>query len=97
MNNKKNLLSSLLYVAVYAVVYFYLKNSGLWGRYRWTGLVFGAVVSAVALLLRNNRFGAGVSSVIAPRFRRTGTVRALQDTELGDGQPYWPVTLLDWR
>ncbi len=36
-------------------MYFYLKNSGLWGRYRWTGLVFGAVVSAVALLLCNNR------------------------------------------
>lgn len=55
MNNKKDLLLSLLYVAVYAVVYFYLKNSGLWHHYRWTGLVFGAVVSAVALLLRHNR------------------------------------------
>ena len=64
MNNKKNLLLSLLYVGIYAVVYFYLKNSGLWGRYRWTGLVFGAVVSAIALLLRNNRkdnFGLRVS------------------------------------
>ncbi len=40
MNKKGRWLLSVLYVAVYLVVYFYLKRSGLWAHYRWTGLAF---------------------------------------------------------
>jgi hypothetical protein len=54
MHKSKALISSLLFVAVYAVVYFYLKHSGLWVRYRWTGLVFGAAWAAIYILLRKD-------------------------------------------
>ena len=54
MNKKKNLLVSVLFVAVSAVLYLYLEHSGLWGRYRWTGLAFGAVWAVVYVLLRKD-------------------------------------------
>jgi hypothetical protein len=56
MNSKKDLLLSVLYVAVFAVVYFYLKNSGLWERYRWTGLMFGAAWAVIYVPLRKERW-----------------------------------------
>ena len=50
--DQKNLPLSLFFVGIYAVAYFYLKHSGLWVRYRWTGLVFGAAWGVVYFLLR---------------------------------------------
>jgi lipid-A-disaccharide synthase-like uncharacterized protein len=52
--DKKNLPLSLLFVAIYAVAYFYLKHSELWVRYRWTGLAFGAAWAVTYLLLRKD-------------------------------------------
>ena len=50
MNKKGRWLLPVLYVAVYLVVYFYLKRSGLWAHYRWTGLAFGTAWAVLYFL-----------------------------------------------
>ena len=47
MNPWKNLVLWILYFAVYSATYFYLKNSGLWVRYRWTGFMFGVAWAVI--------------------------------------------------
>ena len=61
MNKKGRGLLWVLYVAVYLAVYFYLKRSGLWAHYRWTGLAFGTVWAVLYALFpkdqRSHSFG----------------------------------------
>jgi hypothetical protein len=35
----------VLFSAAYLFAFVYLKHTGLWVRYRWTGLIFGIVVA----------------------------------------------------
>jgi hypothetical protein len=61
MKKIMNELRSYLFVAGYLVGYFYLKHSGLWASYRWTGLAFGAAWAILYILFpkkeRTNVFG----------------------------------------
>ena len=61
MNKKGSWLLSVLYVAVYLAVLFYLKRSGLWAHYRGTGLAFGTAWAVLYVLFlkgqRTHAFG----------------------------------------
>jgi hypothetical protein len=51
MSGSKKLCLYLLYLAVYSGMYSYLHQSGLWIRYRGTGLMFGGTWAVLMFLL----------------------------------------------